>query len=163
MRLQILLLSVAVLICAAFALLNWPALNAPAPIRLGVTEIEGPLALVMPGLLLVVIVLFALLALSLQWSLLAESRAHARELRAQRELADSAEASRFTELTRRLEDAVAQLRAQQESGQEALRAEIAQAKADLARVVEETGNSLSAYVGELEDRLEASGVARPRP
>jgi DNA anti-recombination protein RmuC len=162
MRVQILLLSVAVLLCAAFALLNWPALNATAPIRLGVTEIEGPLALVMPALLLAVVLLFALLALSLQWSLLAESRAHARELRAQRELADSAEASRLTELTRRLEDAVAQLRAQQEADQAALRAEVAQAKADVSRTIEETGNSLSAYVGELEDRLEASGIRRPQ-
>jgi uncharacterized integral membrane protein len=103
MRAQIVLVAIVMLMTLVFTLLNWSALNAPAPINLLVTQVQGPLGLVILGLGTVLIALFVLLLLRLQAGVLLESRRRSRELTAQRELADKAEASRFTDLRRMLE------------------------------------------------------------
>src|SRR5262245_12873249 len=110
MRAQIILVAVVVLLTLIFTLLNWTALSAPAPINLLVARVEGPLGVVILGLGAVLIALFVLLLLWLQAGVLLESRRHSREIAAQRELADKAEASRFTELRQMLENEFAGLK-----------------------------------------------------
>ncbi len=90
----------------------------------------------------------------LQGSALMDSRRHARELQAQRELVDKAEASRFTQLhsfitaeLRRIEDMHADTRA-------LLTTRIEEMEQRTRRKFEDTGNSLSAHLGELEDRMD---------
>lgn len=119
-------------LAVAFAFLNWDALAAPMALSLGfatVTASLGAVLLVVAGLLGVA---FGVWALSLQAAVLAESRRHAKEMQAQRELADRAEASRFVELREFVRTAL-----------------------------EQTGNTLSAQIGQLEDRLERGRVAMP--
>ena len=65
MRAQIVLVAVVVLLTLIFTVANWPALSAPASINLLVTEVQGPLGLVILGLGAVLIALFVLLVLSL--------------------------------------------------------------------------------------------------
>jgi uncharacterized integral membrane protein len=156
MRAQIVLVAVVVLLTLIFTVANWPALSAPAPINLLVTEVQGPLGLVILGLGAVLIALFVLLVLSLQASVLLETRRQSRELSAQRELADKAEASRFTELRQMLEQEFATLKSL--SGQPGeLLERLNRLETGLRQDIHDTGNSLSAYIGELEDRLQRSG------
>ena len=83
---------------ALFAALNWSAFLAPATLSLGFAQVQAPLGLIMLGLLGVVTALFLMYLVYLQTSVLLDARRHAKELQAQRELADQAEVSRFTEL-----------------------------------------------------------------
>src|SRR5438128_12614680 len=114
MKIRTLFLLFVLAAIAAFAALNWGTFTAPTSLSLGLTEVQAPLGLVMLGLLAFLTALFLVFALYLQTSVLFETRRHAREIHANRELADQAEASRFTALRSFLE-----AEAQARTGQEA--------------------------------------------
>jgi hypothetical protein len=143
MQLRTLLLVLALALTAAFAAVNWSAFTAATALSLGFTTVEAPLGLIMLALTALIAVLFLVFIVYLQTGVLLEARRHARELEAQRQLADQAEASRFTELRAFLEKEIARLAA-----------EIDSARADLRTAIEQSDNSLAAQLGELEDRLE---------
>ena len=103
MHLRSLVLLLTVLLIAALAALNWPTLAAPSLVSLGVVSFEAPLGLLMLALTTLLGIFFLAYVLSLQGSVLLETRRHTKEMQAQRELADKAEASRFTELRTFLE------------------------------------------------------------
>jgi uncharacterized integral membrane protein len=154
MRLYTLLLLIVLAAIAAFAVLNWNVFIAPTDLSLGVTRVQAPLGLVMLGLLIFVAALFLVFVVYLQTSALLENRRHTRELHANRELADNAEASRFTELRKFLEDELLkQANLNKESHSEVL-ARLLQLEQDLRAFIEQSGNTLAAYIGELDDRLE---------
>ncbi|GAB6271059.1 MAG: hypothetical protein PHH96_02325 [Smithellaceae bacterium] len=154
MRLYTLLLLIVLAAIAAFAVLNWNVFIAPTDLSLGVTRVQVPLGLVMLGLLIFVAALFLVFVVYLQTSALLENRRHTRELYANRELADNAEASRFTELRKFLEDELLkQANLNKESHSEVL-ARLLQLEQDLRAFIEQSGNTLAAYIGELDDRLE---------
>jgi hypothetical protein len=102
-------LLVALAAVAVFAALNWSVIMAPTTLSLGFAEVQAPLGLVLLGLIALLSVLFLIYVVYLQSSVLLEARRHARELQASRELADQAEASRFTELRAHLDARLAEL------------------------------------------------------
>jgi hypothetical protein len=160
MRTQILLVALMVVAIVLFSALNWSALNAPASINLLVTQTQGPLGLVVLMLTAVLIALFVLLVISLQANVLLEAKRHSREMNAQRELADKAEASRFTELRQVLQQEFAGLHEQLGNPGEVL-ARLDSVHESLRKEVQESGNSLAAYIGELENRMEERQILRP--
>lgn len=81
-----------------FVAVNWSLFVAPATLSLVVGTVEAPLGLIMLGLMGVLTGVFLILLVALQMRVLMETRRHAKEIEAQRQLADQAEASRFTEL-----------------------------------------------------------------
>lgn len=119
-----------------FAALNWSVIMAPTTLSLGFAQVQAPLGLVLLGMLALVTAAFLFYLVYLQTSVLLETRRHARELQASRELADQAEASRFTELRTLLE------------------ARLDHLERELRAAIDQSSNSLSAYVGELGDRLD---------
>lgn len=143
-RTFVLLLIVAAI--AALAALNWGTLAAPSVISLGVVSWEGPLGLVMLGLTILLGIFFIAYVLSLQGSVLLDTRRHTKEMQAQRELADKAEASRFTDLRVFLE-------AQYQQRQAELLSRLDVLEAHLALRAQESDNSTAAYVGQLEQQL----------
>jgi hypothetical protein len=145
---------------AAFAALNWGAFMAATTLSLGVAVFQAPLGLIMLGLVAVLTALFLGYVLYLQTSVLLEARRHAQELRSNRELADHAEASRFNELRSYLEAELLSVASRDADTRAALLARIEQSEGDLRSTIEQTGNTLAAYIGELEDRLE-QGTAGP--
>lgn len=157
MRLPTLLLLSVLLLVAAFSVLNWGVFVAPTDVSLGFATVQLPLGLFMLGLLVLVCALFLLYVVYLQATALLDTRRHTRELRSNRELADQAEASRFTELRAFLEAGLDKQAAQQGETQAALLTRIAQLEQTLREVVEQQANSLAASIGELEDRLEPPG------
>jgi uncharacterized integral membrane protein len=137
---------------AVFTAVNWPAFIAPSPLSLLVTTVEAPLGLIMLVITVLLAALFLLYAVYLQTSVLLEARQHARELKAQRELADQAEASRFTSLRNFLEGELMQLAAESKQGRSELLARLEQVERELRTSVEQSGNTLAAYLGEMEER-----------
>ena len=146
MNLRTLFLLLIVAAIAALAVLNWGELTAPSLMSLGVVSIEAPLGLIMLGLTALLGVFFIAYVLSLQGSVLLDTRRHSKEMTAQRELADKAEASRFTELRAFLETQHQQVQSQ-------LIARLDTLEARLAARAQESDNSPAAYVGQLEQQL----------
>ena len=144
MRTRILFLLLLGSLVAAFAALNWAAITTPSTLSVGVTTIEAPLGVTLLGLLILMALVFAIYAVFWQGAVLLETRRHSKEMQLQRQLADQAEASRFTELRSALRSEMAQLSERLSASQDALRQEM-----------RENTNSLAAMFGELDDRLGA--------
>jgi uncharacterized integral membrane protein len=118
-------------LAALFVVLNWRVFAGTAKLNLLLTSADVPVGVVM-------LLLFALGLLVLwnyigawQGTLLTEFRRQAKELQAQRLLAESAEASRFTELGTLVREEIAKLRTE----------------------LQETEHSIAATLGEMDDRL----------
>lgn len=154
MKVRTLFLLIVVAAIAAFAALNWNAFMTPTTLSLGFAAVQAPLGLIMLGLLVFLTGLFLVFVVYLQTSVLLETRRHARELQANKELADQAEASRFTELRGFLEAELKRQAGLDAESRAALLARLDQLDRDLRAMVEESANTLSAYIGELEDRIE---------
>ncbi len=103
MRFYTLLLLLILSAIAAFIMFNWSMFITPTDLSFGITTVKMPLGLIMVGLLVFLTAIFLVYVLYLQSSSLIETRRHSRELQANRELADQAETSRFTELRNFLE------------------------------------------------------------
>ena len=108
-------------------------------------------------MIVVVTVLFLAFAVYLQTTVLLDARRHSRELHAQRELADQAEASRFTDLRGFLDAELRKLGGQVAESRAGVTERLDRAVQDLHTTIDQSGNSLSAYIGELEDRLLRDG------
>jgi uncharacterized integral membrane protein len=126
-----------------FVLINRLMLATPVQVSFAFTSLSAPLWLVLLGLAIALSAVFFALLLASQVRLVGTHRRHAAELRAQRELADNTEASRFTELRQYLETELGSLREAQRASNERLHEEILAAN-----------NSLAACIGEIDERLE---------
>jgi hypothetical protein len=116
-----------------FAWFNLSVLTAVTPISFGFATVEVPFGLILLGITSILCLLFAVWAVALQARVLKDARLHAKELQAQREVADRAESSRLAEL-----------------------------RIDLLRALEENANTTAAHMGQLEDRMERANILRPR-
>lgn len=154
MKARTIILVVVLIAIGAFTALNWTAFKTPTALSLGVTSVQAPLGLVMLGLMIFLTASFLVFVLYVQASVLVDARRHARELQTHRELADQAEASRFSELRSFLEAELRALANLHAESRAALQARLEQLDQKLHSAVEESGNTLAAYIGELEDRLE---------
>lgn len=153
MRIRSLLLILVLTLIAAFTALNWSVFLSDTPLSLGVSTVQAPLGLIMLGLLIFVVAYCLVYVLYLQSNVLMDTRRNAKELQTHRELADKAEASRFTELRGFVEAGLKQGAEQNKAAQQAVMARLDALENSLRTNVEQSGNSLSAYIGELEDRL----------
>ncbi|MEO8143942.1 MAG: DNA cytosine methyltransferase [Betaproteobacteria bacterium] len=120
--------SVAIIILLAFVggfvALNWAVVSAPGNLNLGFFRVEAPMGLTLLMIAGFLVVVFMLMLARVELGALTEARRATREIDEARKLADSAEASRVRELR----DLVAS-----EIG--LLRADIAQLRSELSRVV----------------------------
>ena len=109
MPLRTVFLIVVLALIALFAVLNWGAFLAPTTLSFGVAQVQAPLGLIMLGLLAVLTALFLIYVVYLQTTVILEWRRREKELQASRELADQAEASRFTELRAHLDTRLSEI------------------------------------------------------
>ncbi|MDT3706921.1 MAG: hypothetical protein ROZ09_08835 [Thiobacillus sp.] len=141
---------VALLLLAVFTLVNWSVLSAPAMLSFIAFDVEGPLGVILLGAMLVLVALFVLYALTLRTTMLVESHRHNQELLAQRKLAETAEASRLSELRLQVEREFAQLRTvigeidgQMDRHEQAMK-----------QSLDEAANGLAALVAEMDDKID---------
>ena len=147
MNFRTICIAIIVALIAVLAAFNWTALSTPSAVSLGVTTIEAPLGLLMLALTTLLSVFFIAYVLWMQGSVLLEARRHAKEMQSQRDLADKAEASRFTELRGVLE-------ALHAKDKEALMARLDVLEAHLVQRAQDSENSMAAYVGQLEQQVQ---------
>jgi uncharacterized integral membrane protein len=162
MKVRTVLLLLVLLAIVIFTALNWTIITTPATLSLLVATVEAPLGLIMLGMLVLLTGVFAIFAGYHQTSTLLDARQQTRALEAQRKLADQAEASRITELQNLLNSALLRLEQQSIESRQATAARLDRLEQDLRAAVAQEGTTLSAYIGQLEDRLDrhnqASGV-----
>jgi uncharacterized integral membrane protein len=149
---------------AIFAAINWTAFLAPTSLSLIFTEFQAPLGVVMLGIVILLTAVFLLYILALQTSVLFENRRLTKQLESQRDLADQAERSRFTDLRGYLQGELEQLNRRQTEQQTLLATRLDQLQKDIHLRVQQTENAVAAQVGELDDRLQrsaAGGAIKP--
>jgi uncharacterized integral membrane protein len=161
MSLRTVLLLVVIALLALFVIVNWPAFTTPATLSLLVGTVEAPLGIVMLMITGALALVFLAYAFYLQTTVLLETRRMTRELAAQRQLADQAEASRFTELRTALDARFDRLEAAARGGTAQGDAAGVRARDDLREAIDQGVNTLAAQIAELDDRLAQRAGAPP--
>ena len=154
MHLRTVLIIFVLTVLAFFVAMNWSAFMAQTTLSLGFTSIEAPLGLVLLGITGMLTLLFLIYLVYLQSSVLIETRRHGRELQSQREIADRAEESRFQQLRSAMEAQLRDLENQGKDSRAAIIARLDELERQVRSAVEQSGNTLAAYIGEIEDRVE---------
>ena len=111
-----------------FAAINWTAFVSPFKLSVVFTTVEAPLGLVLLGIVGLLTLMFLIYLVFLQSSSLLESRRQARELQ--------------------------KVALQNENAQAALMAKLEELERGLRSTMEQSVNSLAAYMGEIDDKLE---------
>jgi hypothetical protein len=154
MYLRTLLIVTVLGLLGIFALFNWHAFLSPTTLTFGFTTVEAPLGLILLALVGLITVLFLVYIVFLQSSSLLESRRQARELQSQRELADRAEESRFQQLRAAMETQLKNLETQNDESKAAIMTRLDALERAVQTAIEQSSNTLAAYLGEIEDRVE---------
>jgi DNA anti-recombination protein RmuC len=156
------------LILAGFVLLgiltlaNWGVLSAQTTLSFVAFSLEAPLGFLLLGVLLGFVALFTSYVLILRTTMLMDARRYARELETQHQLAEKAEASRLNELRSQLDQQFAKLLETAEKSRTDLGARFEGMETALRNSIEESSQSLSAYIGEVDDKLDRSLAGRPQ-
>ncbi len=163
MRIRVLPVLLVLLLTGSFALINWSSFNTPTTLNLGVAMVTAPLGMVMLGIVTLLAVMYIASVVYLQSTAMIEGRRLNRDLATQRELADKAEASRFTELRGFIVSEMQRVDRAHQELRNAMLARMDQMEQRSRTVMEETANSLSAYIGQMEDRIERHVFPADRP
>jgi DNA anti-recombination protein RmuC len=144
-----------------FTLANWSVLSAQTTLSFVAFSLEAPLGFLLLGVLLGFVALFTTYVLILRTTMLMDARRYARELETQHQLAEKAEASRLNELRGQLDQQFAKLLETAEQSRTDLGARFEGMETALRNSIEESNSSLSAYIGEVDDKLDRSLAGRP--
>lgn len=161
MRLFGLLLLLTFTATAALAFHNWPTFIALNELSLGFTTIQAPIGLVLLGILIFITVLFLMNIVYMQSTSILETRRYSRELEANKELVNDTEKSRFTELKNSFETELSKQSVLNDEIKAELFARYDQVDGNFRTMIEQMENTLDAYIGELEDRLERTKYLPP--
>jgi hypothetical protein len=154
MRARLIVLLAAVLLVAGFAALNWSEIVRPAPLSFGIFVMDAPLGLILLSILGVTLLAFLISTAHMQTVNLLDNRQHYKELQAQRELADKAEASRFTDLRQHLDAQMREIHQRETITASELAKAMAQGQRELRTQLELMNRSLATRLAELESRLD---------
>ncbi|WHZ11681.1 MAG: hypothetical protein OJF60_002120 [Burkholderiaceae bacterium] len=158
MSIRTLLVLLLAIVIVAFVGLNWGLVMQPAELSLMFGTVKAPLGLVLLGLLVVLAVLLLVIVGYGQAKLLMESRRHAKELAAQRDLAERAEASRYSELKTFVAEELVRLSRERSEGAQQMQARIDDLQKTMLQRIDEQSNSLAAMLGQLDDHARSAGA-----
>lgn len=153
MKLVLIIIAIVFVILLVFTAANWQVLTTMTPLSFVVFSIEGPLGIILLGVCLVLTLLVVAYALLLRTNWLMESRRLNRQLEEQRELAEKAESSRITALQEMLRQEFDALTIALHEMGKSNAAQIESFEKSLGKLVEDTGNSITASIGYLDDKL----------
>lgn len=154
MRFGTVLLVILVLLVAGFAALNWGEVVRTTPLLFGPVVMEAPLGAILLGLLALTLIAYLIGAAAMRTQMLRESRHHQKELERQRELADKAEASRYTDLRQLMENELRQLRERDAIAAGELERTRLEHQKELRNQLEQINRTIAARLTELEHRLD---------
>lgn len=160
MRARLIILLVAILLVAGFAALNWSQVLQPMPLSFGLFTMSAPLGLILLSVVAATLVAFLVSTAHMRTVSLLDYRQHAKELQAQRELADKAEASRFTDLRQHMDAQLREIQQRGSMGGTEFEKTFAQNQRELRTQLELMNKTLATRLADIEGRLD--GRAQPR-
>jgi uncharacterized integral membrane protein len=155
MRVRLFFIIAAILLVAAFAALNWPEFVKPTTLSFGWRTADAPLGLIMLAALGVALFMFLLGSAVQESRMMLASNRHAKALQAQRDLAERAEASRFTDLRQQLDMHLRDNRQRESIAATELEKSMVQSQRELRTQLESINRLLESRLTELETRLDA--------
>ena len=155
MRARLLFIVLAGLVVAGLAALNWGEVTRTSRLNFGLILTDAPLAGILLAILAVTLVVF-LVSSAIQGSrnLIAWNR-HAKELQAQRDLADKAEASRFTDLRQHIDTTLRERHQREAIAANEFEKSMVQSQREIRNQLEQMHRTLPAQLGELQARVDA--------
>ena len=154
MRAKTLLLIIGIVLIAGFAVLNVNEFTRTSTLNFGFGTMQLPLGLVMLVLTLALMLIFLVTTLYMHSANLIENKRHSKELSAQRELADKAEASRFTELRKFIDAQSATNFERQTLATAAFHDQLMQTQSAVIHRLDQSDNTTAAYMGQMQDSME---------
>jgi len=154
MRARLLFTVVAIALIAGFAALNWTEFMRTTPLNFGLFLVDAPLAAIMLGLLTLGLLAFLIGSAAQHSHMLTMERRYLKDLQAQRELADKAEASRFTELRQHLDTHLGESRQREAIVSTEYEKSMMQSQRDLRAQLELMNRTLDARLAALEGRFD---------
>jgi uncharacterized membrane protein YccC len=158
MRGRLAFIVLAALVVAGIAALNWPEITRPGSTSFGVVATNVPLGVVMLTLIGIVLAVFLVSSAIQESRYLLEHRRHSRALQAQRELAENAEASRFTDLRQHLDSHLRETRQRDSIVATEFEKTVMQSQRDLQKQLDQLNHTLATRLGDIEARLPARDV-----
>ena len=162
MRPRLTILLVAILLVAGFAALNWSEFLRPTPLSFGVFVMDAPLGLILLTVLGITLVAFLISSIHMQTVNLLDTRQHSKELHAQRELADKAEASRFTDLRQHLDAQMREIQQRETIAATELEKAVAAGQRELRTQLDLMNRTLATRLADIESRIDARVDQRTR-
>jgi hypothetical protein len=165
MRARLSFIVVALFVLAGFSALNWSEITRPTSLSFGVAHISGPLGLVLLAFAGLVLAVFLVSSAIQESRYLLEHRRHTRALQAQRDLAEKAEASRFTDLRQHFDTQLRESRQRDAMAATDFERSLMQGQRELRTQIEQMQHLMATRLTELEARLPArEGLpAEPTP
>lgn len=155
MRARLVLLLVAILLVAGFAALNLAEFMRATPMNFGVLTMDAPLGAIMLGLLALGLLAFLISSAAMSSRMMTTENRYHRELQVQRDLAERAEASRFSELRQHFDNHFRESRQRDALASTEFEKSMVQSQRDLRNQLEQIHHTLATRLGELESRMEA--------
>lgn len=155
MRARLIFLVLAIVLVSGFAALNWAEFSRTSPLNFGFFVMDAPLGTIMLGLLVLGLLAFIVSSGVLRSRMMITENRYTRDLQAQRDLADKAEASRFTELRQYLDSHFRENRQRDAVVSTEFEKSMLQSQRELRGQLEQMNQTLAKRLSELEGRMEA--------
>jgi len=155
MRARLVFIVAAILLVGAFAALNWSEFMRMSPLSFGGAVSEAPLGFIMLCILGVTLLAFLISSAAQESRNLADYGRHARALEAQRELADRAEASRFTDLRTHMETLLRENRQREAIAATEFEKAIVQSQRDIRTQLEQMNQAMATQLRDFETRFDS--------
>ena len=162
MRARIVFIVLALLVVGGVAALNWPEVNRTTAMNFGVLTAEASMGLFLLAAFGLTILVMLLSSAVQESRYMMESNRHAKALQAQRDLADKAEASRFTELRQYLDTHLRDNREHDAITATEFEKAMVQGQRELRSQIEQMSRAMDARLSQLETRIEGR-VERVQP
>jgi uncharacterized membrane protein YccC len=159
MRGRIVFIVIAALVVAAIAAFNWPEFTRAEPLSFGVATASVPLGLLMLTLIGIVLVVFLVSSAIQESRYLLDHRRHSRALQAQRELAEKAEASRFTDLRQHMDTHLREVRQRDQVVATEFEKRLMHSHNELRAHLDRMHHAILARLAEIETRIPPAGAA----
>jgi hypothetical protein len=154
MRARLVYIVLALVVVGGVAALNWTEFNRIEPLSFGLFTTDGSVGLFMLAAFGLTILVMLLSSAVQESRYMMESHRHAKALQAQRDLADKAEASRFTELRQYLDTNLRDTRQRDAIVATEFEKSMVQSQRELRSQIEQMGRALDGRLGQLEARID---------
>lgn len=162
MRGRLLFILLAIVVVGGFAALNWPEVARTTPLNFGVTTANASVGGVLLGALGVTLLVFLISATMHESRNLMEWNRHSKALQAQRDLAERAETSRFTDLRQHIDTTLRERHQREAIAANEFEKSMVQSQRELRNQLEQMHRTLASQLGDLERHIDTRLGVAPR-